>query len=121
MAVSLSLDAGSYAVGERILIGMVARNTTARPLALTFPTAQRHDFVVKKEGRVVWQWSGDMMFAQVVGTDALAPGDSLVFAGEWDQKLADGTNATLGAYTVYGVLKTAPERTTGEKRFGIVD
>jgi hypothetical protein len=121
MDLSLSLDAGSYAVGERVRMRLVARNTTARTLALTFRTAQRHDFIVRKSGRIVWQWSTDMMFAQVVGTETLPPGDSLAFAGEWDQRLADGTNAALGAYTVQGVLKTAPERATPERRFGVVD
>lgn len=121
IALSLSLDRGSYAVGERINMGMVAHNTSGRSLRLTFPTAQRYDFVVKKQGRAVWQWSGDMMFAQAIATDVLAPGESLSFACQWDQKLADGTNAALGAYTAEAMLKTAPEKATGEKRFGIVD
>lgn len=119
--VSLSLDAGSHAVGEPIRMRMVARNVADRALELTFPTAQRADFVVKSQGREVWRWSADMMFAQTVGVETLAAGDSLVFACEWNQALGNGTNAPLGAYTVHGVLKTAPERTTGEKRFGIVD
>jgi len=121
LTLSVSLNAGSYAVGERVRIKMVARNTTQRPLRLTFPTAQRYDFVVKKEGRVAWQWSADMMFAQVIGIEALTSGDSLAFTDEWDQKMSDGTNAVLGAYTIQGVLKTRPEKATREKRFGIVD
>jgi hypothetical protein len=100
---------------------LVATNTTGREVTLGFPTAQRFDFVVRLAGRVVWQWSADMMFAQILGSETLAAGDSLVFEAEWDQGLGGGTNPALGAYTVQGVVKARPELATQERKFGIVD
>jgi integral membrane sensor domain MASE1 len=121
VSLALSLDKGSYAVGERVRVRLVATNATGREVTLRFPSAQRFDLVVRRAGRVVWQWSADMMFAQALASQVLAAGDSLVFEAEWDQSFQDGTNPVLGAYTVQGVVKALPELATEEKTFGIVD
>jgi len=121
LKMALSLDSGSYAVGEVIKLGLEVTNTTTRSVTLTFPTAQRFDFVARKGGKPIWQWSSDMMFAQVEGRETIAPGGSLEFTAEWNQRLADGTNPGLGAYTLQGILKCHPELATPEKPFGIVD
>lgn len=121
LAVSIGLSAGSFAVGEKIGVRLVARNLTAREMGLVFPTAQRYDLVLRKGGRVVWRYSADAMFAQVVGRERIVPGDSLVFETVLDQPAVLGTNPELGAYTIEGVLKTRAEVSTGEKQFGIVD
>ena len=115
------LDAGSYAIGEPMEMKLTVTNVTDRTVTVTFPTAQRFDFVIKRDGKPVWQWAADMMFAQSVTREEIAPLDSLVLGTKWDQVLPDGTNPGLGAYTIQGVLKTRPERVTNEKRFGIVD
>ena len=61
------------------------------------------------------------MFAQAEAEEVLAQGDSLIYETSWDQKLADGTNPPLGAYTVQGVLKIVPETASPDRVFGIVD
>jgi len=121
LALSITLDAGSYAVGEKIGVRIVVRNLTGRELGLTFPTAQRYDLIVRRGEGVVWQFSSDMMFAQVVGREQIAPRDSLVFETTLDQAKIAGTNPEMGAYTIQGVLKTRPEIATEPKKFGIVD
>jgi hypothetical protein len=121
LRVSLALDSGSYAVDEAIKMTLVVTNATGQAVKLTFPTAQRFDFVVRKGGKPVWQWSSDMMFAQINGSETMAPGGSLEFTAEWNQRLADGTNPGLGAYTLQGILKSLPEIATPERPFGIVD
>lgn len=121
ISLALYLDKGSYVVGERVRMKLVATNAANGEVSLSFPTAQRFDFVVRRAGRVVWQWSADMMFAQVLGSEALGAGETLVFEAEWDQRFQDGTNPVLGAYTVRGVVKALPEIATEEKTFGIVD
>jgi len=121
LRISLVLDAGSYAIGEPMEMKLTVTNVTDRTVTVTFPTAQRFDFVIKRDGKPVWQWAADMMFAQSVTREEIAPLDSLVLGTKWDQVLPDGTNPGLGAYTIQGVLKTRPERVTNEKRFGIVD
>ncbi|HVP58408.1 MAG TPA: BsuPI-related putative proteinase inhibitor [bacterium] len=121
LEISIALNKGSYAIGERMQMTLTARNTTGQMVTLTFPTAQRADFVIKRGGKLVWQWSAGMMYAEVITHQTIAPGDSLTIGTQWDQDLGGGTNPGLGAYTIQGVLKTRPERVTPEKRFGIVD
>jgi hypothetical protein len=121
LVVSIALNAGSYAVGEPVTMKISAVNSTRRGVTLTFPTAQRFDFAVRHKGVVVWRWSTDMMFAQVLGSETIGAGDSLVFEARWNQRLSDGTNPGLGAYTIQGVLKTVPEIASQEQPFGIVD
>ena len=121
LVLSISLSAGSFAVGEKIGVRLVARNLTGREIGLFFPTAQRYELVVRRGQGVVWQSSADMMFAQVVGRETIAPGDSLVFETALDQAAIVGTNPELGAYTIQGVLKARPEISTEAKQFGIVD
>jgi hypothetical protein len=112
---------GGYAVGETVIMRLIVRNRTDRSLKITFPTQQRFDFIVKKGKKILWQWSGGMLFAQVTAEGVLTPGDSLIYETSWDQRLADGTSPQLGAYTVHGILKIVPETTGRQRMFGIVD
>jgi hypothetical protein len=121
LRISLALDAGSYAIGEPMEMRLTVTNVTPRTVTVTFPTAQRFDFVVRRGGKPIWQWAADMMFAQSITRERIAALDSLVLGTRWDQVLPDGTNPGLGAYTLQGILKTSPERVTDEKRFGVVD
>ena len=121
LALSIGLSAGSFAVGEKIGVRLVARNLTGREITLVFPTAERYDLVVKKGPRVIWQSSAGMMYAEVVARERIAPRDSMVFETALDQAAIAGTNPELGAYTIQGVLKTRPEVSTEAKQFGIVD
>jgi hypothetical protein len=52
-------------------------NASDRPVALEFATSQRYDFEVRDgSGGVVWRWSDDLMFAQVLGEEVLASGET---------------------------------------------
>ena len=119
--VSVELNEGSYAIGEPMVVRLIASNTTGRNLNLTFPTAQRFDFIVRQDKRVIWQWSHEKAFAQVTGRQSVRPGDSISYEYKWDQKLPDGTNPDLGAYTIQAILMTQPKFRSGQKRFGVVD
>jgi hypothetical protein len=52
----ISLNEGSYAVREPVVMTLTVRNITDRTLNLTFPTAQRYDFIVGKGKLAIWQW-----------------------------------------------------------------
>jgi hypothetical protein len=121
LGVTISLNAGSYAIREHIVMTVTAVNTTERALRLTFPTAQRYDFIVRKDRKPIWRWSDDRMFAQALSRHTIEPGDSIVYEFEWDQANVDGTELNLGRYTVGGILKTLPERASREKTFSIAD
>lgn len=80
-------------------------NSGDGPVAFTFPTSQRHDFVVRTPaGSEVWRWSEGRAFAQVVTRDTLAPGESWALEAVWTPE-ADRT----GVYRATGLL-TAMDR-----------
>lgn len=110
-----------YAVLEPIPMKLVVRNETGRTLRLTFPTAQRFDFRIRKYREPIWSWSDGRMFAQAGERLAIEPGDSVTYEYTWDGKLADGSLPRLGRYWARGVLMTAPPIQTEERQFGIVD
>jgi hypothetical protein len=121
VAVGLELSEGSYAIGEEVVMTLVVSNLTADTLQLGFPSAQRHDFLVRKDRRIIWQWSRNMAFAQVTGDLLITPHDSVEYTIAWDQNTAEGVNPGLGRYTAQGILMTAPVIATDEVPFGIVD
>ncbi|HSJ05271.1 MAG TPA: BsuPI-related putative proteinase inhibitor [Longimicrobiales bacterium] len=70
--------------GDSVHFELHITNVTGGPVSLEFTTAQRYDFeVADGEGVPVWRWSDDMMFAQALGTDVLAPGESRRYAASW--------------------------------------
>jgi hypothetical protein len=121
LAADLKLNEGSYAVGEPIVMTIEVTNKADRTITLTFPSAQRYDFIVKRGKQTIWRWSDERMFAQVVGRHEIAPGETLAYEYTWDQTTADGTKPELGAYTVEGLLMLSPPFEVGPKPFGIVD
>jgi hypothetical protein len=121
IAVTVRLNAGSYAVGEPVRMKLVVKNWTEKDLSIEFATAQRFDFVVRKGKEAIWQWAAGRTFAGASGREGLAARDSIVYEAQWDQRLADGTNPGLGAYTIQGILKTAPENVSKRRSFGVVD
>jgi hypothetical protein len=110
-----------YAALEPVPLKLVAVNKTGRTLCLTFPTAQRFDFIIGKDEEPVWSWSEGRAFEESPLRVALAPGDSLVYEYVWKGRLKDGSLPRLGRYRLKGALMTAPPVETGERQFGIVD
>lgn len=91
-----------YLRGQPVQLRLVKTNISNRPITLTYNTAQRFDFYVRRgiSGPVVWQWSEDRVFAQVVERVTLAPGQSQVFSATWDQRTNAGNLVQPGLYTV---------------------
>ena len=121
LVVEIGVNEGSYAVLEPVIMTLTVRNSAGRDLALTFPTAQRYDFIVRKGKQVVWRWSEGMMFAQVIGRATLGAGESISYEVTWEQAGLEGIKPVLGAYSVQGVLKTSQEIMSEEQVFGIMD
>jgi hypothetical protein len=121
LGADIKLNGGGFAMGEPIVMTLEVTNKADRTVTLTFPTAQRYDFIIKKGKQTIWQWSAGRMFAQVVGRYELAPGDTISYEYTWDQTGADGTKPGLGAYTIEGLLMLSPPFRVGPKTFGIVD
>ncbi|KUO51764.1 MAG: hypothetical protein APF76_15405 [Desulfitibacter sp. BRH_c19] len=100
----LSTDRMLYRRNQSVQMTLVKTNITASPISLTYPTTQRFDFFVRRgiTGRILWQWSADRVFAQVVETIVLQPGQSQVFRVTWDQRTNEGVPVGTGIFTVQG-------------------
>ncbi len=80
LASSVEVEVGANTV--RLVLHVT--NPTDQPLALEFTSGQRYDFAIRTaEGGDVWTWSADKMFAQVLGTETIAPGASLDYSEVW--------------------------------------
>lgn len=59
-------------------------NVTSGRLVLEFTTSQRYDFAVdRKDGASVFRWSAARSFAQALGREELAPGESRRYTASW--------------------------------------
>jgi len=103
------------------VMSLVVTNNKEEDLVLTFPTAQRYDFIVRKGKETIWIWSEGRMFAQVIGRQTLGAGETISYEITWDQSGLESMRPPLGAYTVRGILKTMPEIASEKREFGIVD
>ncbi|MBS4025749.1 MAG: LysM peptidoglycan-binding domain-containing protein [Clostridia bacterium] len=100
----LSTDRMLYRRGQPVTITLVKTNIGSQPITLTYRTAQRFDFFVRRSrtGPIIWQLSADQFFAQVIESVVLQPGQSQIFRVVWDQITNDGLSVGTGIFTVIG-------------------
>jgi len=54
-------------------------NDGSDELRMTFPSSQRADVTLTRDGELAYQWSADMLFTQVIGHESLRPGTEKTF------------------------------------------
>lgn len=94
----LRTDKRVYREKEPIKMQLTVTNKGNEPFKYTFPSSQIYDFVVKKEGKVVWYWSVDKAFITVLTEWVLKPQYSIVYSETWDQKDIHGNFVPPGQY-----------------------
>lgn len=89
-------------------------NSSAVPIRLDFSSAQQYDFLVRSNATsaVVWQWSANMAFAQMLTSRTLAAGESVSFTEHWLP-----TSATSGLFTAQALLTSSSHRATAAADF----
>lgn len=93
-----SLEIGVTRDGVRMTFHVT--NTTAEPVAFTFPTSQRYDFMVEDAaGERRWQWSSDRAFQQVITEDVLEAGETWTVSEVWDPAGRSGSHVGIGRLT----------------------
>ena len=86
-------------------------NDSDRDLKLTFPSGQRADVTLRREGAVVYQWSRGQLFTQVVGHETIPSGGNTAYtlAGELD--VAPGAYDLTATVTCTGTEPLTVTRT----------
>jgi hypothetical protein len=81
-ALASSVEVEVHANTVRMVLHVT--NPTSRPVTLEFSSGQRYDFAIRTAaGADVWTWSADKLFAQMVGTETIAPGATLDYTETW--------------------------------------
>jgi hypothetical protein len=77
--------------GDSARLELHVTNVTTEPVTLEFATSQRYDFeVLTESGERLWRWSDEMMFAQVLGEEVLAVGETRSYSAPWPAVAAGG-------------------------------
>lgn len=69
--------------GDGVRLSLTVENTGDDPVELSFRDGQRIDAVAERDGRERWQYSDGRMFPMAVGSDRLAPSESVTYDAEW--------------------------------------
>ncbi|MDQ7848931.1 MAG: BsuPI-related putative proteinase inhibitor [Armatimonadota bacterium] len=104
LRLELWVGKASYVVGEPVQAHLAARNGGRTPLRVEFASGQRFDLVVRQRGVLVWRWSHDRAFVQVLQEVTLRPGQALTFEATWGQIDLQGRRVEPGTYELVGVF-----------------
>jgi hypothetical protein len=108
LELALRSDKPVYHVGEPIELTLELANRSSGPIDLQFSSSQRYDFeIADGGGGPMWHWSADRMFAQVMGTVKLEPGQSQEYRERFLGRLAAGTYRVTGRITAIGATLRA--------------
>jgi hypothetical protein len=82
------------------------RNRLNTPAIVQFPSTRMSDFLVVRENTssIVWMWSNDRAFEQVLTELDFAAGETKTFTVSWDQTDNEGLPVAAGTYEARGVL-----------------
>ena len=114
-AFTVALDAPTYKAAESLdlLIRLTVRSF--EPITLTFPSSQRHDLRIwNDKGEIVYAWSADKLFAQVLTREQVGPGER-TFAF-----VANVPNLPVGRYVTEAWLSTQSREFVGTLGFEVV-
>jgi hypothetical protein len=95
---SLTYRPDPLAVGP-VTWTLTIENLTSKDLKLTFPTGQRGDVTLTKDGEAAYQWSRGQMFTQVVSEVEVEAGLNKAFTLD-----EPGLDVDPGEYTVTATL-----------------
>jgi hypothetical protein len=104
LSLVISTDKPVYKVGEPIVLTLRLVSRTQDEVRLEFSDSQRYDFVIRDPaGREAWRWSGDQVFAQVLGTEIIGPARTqLEFQTRFSGPLGQGVYRIEGSLPARG-------------------
>ena len=83
---------------------LVLANEGSDSVTLEFTSSQRYDFEIRNaDDEVVWRWSHEMGFAQVLGSETVTVGGGRHYEEECTRRLDTGTYRVIGYITARDV------------------
>ena len=119
LRVEMTVAKAAFQPGDPVAVTMRATNAGSETLALT-SGGQQYDVIVRQRGALVWQWSHDKAFAQVIRTVRLAPQETLTYKATWDQRDLQGRLVEPGTYEISCVLMATQRPGSGNIEVGPV-
>ncbi|WP_222919498.1 BsuPI-related putative proteinase inhibitor [Natrinema sp. SYSU A 869] len=103
MSLEGSLETPADGSRDAVMFVFAVTNTGDEPVELEFSDACKAEFVLAADDEEVWRFSEERMFAQVLSSETLDPGESTTYEAEW-------SDLEPGEYTATAALQ-ARERT----------
>jgi Intracellular proteinase inhibitor len=98
-----SVAKATFQAREAVGVTMTVTNISGSPVTIT-SGGQQYDVVVRRRGALVWQWSHDKGFAQVLRSVEMAPGATRTYQASWDQRDLQGRPVEAGPYDIFCTL-----------------
>ena len=93
LVTSLEVETGA----DTVRFVLHVTNAGTQPVVLEFNSAARYDFEVRTPaGAEIWRWSAGHMFAQVLGTDTVAAGETRRYSAGWAAGNRPGPLVAIG-------------------------
>ena len=98
VTVVLAVTPAQARLGEPVRLTFRLSNDGGAKQTLTFPSAQKYDFLVSENGRRIWRWSDGQAFAQNVTYEQIAPQATITYSENW-------TPQQTGSFKVSGAIE----------------
>ncbi len=102
---SLYTNKDKYYIGEKVVMTLGKYNLTNQDKIFKYNTSQYYDFIIKKDGKIIWKWSEGKYFLQAVQYKLLKPGQNYSVTEEWKIN----QNLVTGIYHVEGINLANPQ------------
>jgi len=124
ISVNLRLDDTTYARGqEPVRMTMVVKNTSGEACTMDWPSGNSHSFVVKKDGRRVWNSSRCHAYTQAVVEEEWPAGHRETYKARWRQRSNGDCDqrrlVSAGRFVARGVFHGAGAESSERERFRI--
>ncbi|MDR7520086.1 MAG: BsuPI-related putative proteinase inhibitor [Armatimonadota bacterium] len=103
LKLELNTDRAVYRAGDVVVVTLQVTSLAQRPASMTVG-GQEFDVTVRQRGALVWQWSHDKAYVQIIRELPLAPGQVLTYRATWDQRDLQGRRVDPGTYEIFGTF-----------------
>lgn len=100
---SMEVTHGGLRAGEQATWNLAVTNNGAQPATLTFPSSQRGEVVLKRDGAEIYRYSGQRVFSPALSNETIQPGTSQTFT------LEDLLDVEPGKYEMTVSLSGTPD------------